>query len=236
MYHWQAFPANLTITPREVHLIGYSVEAQQVDPLVLACLSELEKERAYQFKFKKHQQRYILFHAFLRNVLAAYTGIPAHLLEFAYTLKNKPYLKNMPELQFNLSHSKTEGMIAISLQAQVGVDIEKQETKDISELAARFLSSSEVAYLNALPAALRTESFYEIWVHKEAFIKAIGLGLSHNLKKFVIGIRPSRLIQADDYHIADWTIQAFNWKPGYVGAFATEQVIDNICYFKYENK
>jgi 4'-phosphopantetheinyl transferase len=234
MTQWYDFPQILTCKPATVYLIGISLANVTFSDNFLLSLSQFEKEKAAKFKFDIHRERYIMFHACLRDILARYIKTQPELLQFDIGLHKKPYLKNNPALQFNLSHSENEAIVAITLNADVGVDIEKKKTSNMDELAERFFSEAEFAYLNALPTDERINTFYQFWTHKEAFIKATGLGLSQGLKNFTIGLNPSRLLQAHDVDIADWTIQDFCWKDDFASAFAVKQSIEQINYYRYE--
>jgi 4'-phosphopantetheinyl transferase len=65
------------------------------------------------------------------------------------------------------------------------------------------------------------------WTRKEAFIKAVGEGLSYPLRSFDVSLAPgedARLLRLDAGPGAagDWTLASFEPCPGYVGAVAVE--------------
>ena len=235
MTQWQNFPQMLDCPPETVHLIGISLSHTVYNDQLLCLLSSEEKQRSMQFKFEIHQRRYVMFHAFLRHVLGAYTDIKPEMLEFEYGFNQKPSLKNQPELHFNLSHSEDEGIVAISSGAAIGVDIEKMKVRHMSALAERFFSPHEVGYLQSLTATEQHSAFYHLWTHKEAFIKATGFGLSQDLKRFAVGLNPSRLTHADEFNLIDWTLQSFAWREGYSSAFAVNQSVQSVHFFQYHD-
>ncbi|MFN7097169.1 MAG: 4'-phosphopantetheinyl transferase family protein [Gammaproteobacteria bacterium] len=231
MNNWQPFPATINLDATTVYLVGISINNIVLTEEHQSLLSTQELAKAARFKFDIHRQRYLVFHACLRMILARCLHTQPALLQFATGLHKKPYLNDYPQLQFNLSHSDNEAIVAITLDADIGVDIEKIKTEPMKELAKRFFSAAEFAYLNSLPPSEQIHAFYQFWAHKEAFIKATGLGLSQGLQNFTIGLQPSRLIAATDTDFSAWTLQSFHWQDGYASAFAVNKAITNvICY------
>lgn len=68
--------------------------------------------------------RYICNHRFVRNVLSLYLNIAASKINFDLEPRGKPYIKNS-NLFFNYSYRASYGLLAISKNQAVGVDIEK---------------------------------------------------------------------------------------------------------------
>ena len=83
------------------------------------------------------------------------------------------------EIHFNLSHSGAYVACVLSTN-ECGIDI--QEQRPIREnLLRRNLTKEEQTTLFTYEGAERDKHFFEYWVLKEAFIKAIGAGLSFPL-------------------------------------------------------
>ena len=92
----------------------------------------------------------------------------------------------LPPLSFNLSH--THGLVACAITSgsDVGVDVESIGRDVTDGVAERFFSERENADLRqCATAALRARRFIELWTLKEAYVKAIGKGLSHSLNSIV---------------------------------------------------
>ena len=81
-----------------------------------------ELARAARFATDELARRYLAAHGALRAILGKFTAAP---LEFALLEKGKPYLPLSPEVRFNLAHSQDRALIAVSLEVDVGVDIER---------------------------------------------------------------------------------------------------------------
>lgn len=87
----------------------------------------------------------------------------------------KPFIKGIPF--FNISH--TEGLVAVVMSgsAEIGIDVERIQTVDISEFKTVF---SEEEYRNIVSD---TALFFDYWVKKEAILKAKGVGMSFDPAK-----------------------------------------------------
>ena len=195
-------------------------------------LDDDEKTRADKFYFPLHKTRFIAGRGQLRMILSYYMAIdPAQLL-FSYTDKKKPFIanQNFPKYQFNLSHSRDQLILAITLGYMIGVDIEYAEEKSILSLSQRFFSPLEQNYLASLNSAEQLKEFYRIWVGKEALLKASGLGLTSPLNAFTIPpqITDCRLTLKDK----TWFLYFFPLIPSFASALACEQNIQSISFFR----
>jgi len=111
----------------------------------------------------------------LRAILQRYT---AGALEFAHGPHGKPYLRDAPQLQFNLSHSGGVSLVAVALDVEVGVDVERlRPMPDCLAVAERFLAPEDAAALREAPAVEREREFFVRWTRAEAMWKARGIGL-----------------------------------------------------------
>lgn len=189
-------------------------------------LSDEERARAAAFRADLHRRRHIVSHGVLRIVLAGYVGLTPEALCFAQTAEGKPLLetKGGPTIGFNLSHSGELALIAVTDGRAVGVDVEEvSEMRDITGLANRYFAPSEAAAIDAQPPDRRRSAFFRCWTRKEAFVKAIGKGLSFPLDRFEVTVHPeepARLlsIEGEAAKAAAWSIAHLDPEPGYVGA------------------
>ena len=92
--------------------------------------------------------------------------------------KGKPYIRGYPGCQFSLSHSGGWAACALS-DGPVGVDI--QQHREIPALVSRKFSGEEQEWLRNHP-----DSFFDLWVKKEAYLKALGAGLTIRLDRFTV--------------------------------------------------
>ena len=142
-------------------------------------LSPDECDRAGRLLNLQHQNDFIAARGALRSKLAEYTNCSPKALRFGYGNYGKPRLVDYPNLQFNLAHSNGRALIVVSETAVVGVDLEKvRSVAELLALAKRFFKSSEYDTIVALPESLQPEKFFAYWTCKEAYLKAVGVGLS----------------------------------------------------------
>jgi 4'-phosphopantetheinyl transferase len=86
----------------------------------------------------------------------------------------------------------------------IGVDVENlQRTNSHQNIAKRFFSNSEAAFLERIDEAQKPMEFLRLWTLKEAFVKARGLGLSIPLNSFEISTfsdQPARVSFQNGIH------------------------------------
>lgn len=151
-------------------------------------LSDDERVRAERFKFPRDRVLYVAAHALLRESLSRYGDVAPNAWRMTTNAYGKPHLavdQAHHALHFNLAH--TSGLVAciVSREADVGIDVETLQARvEPLELAERFFSPAEVAALRACVPTERAARFIELWTLKEAYIKGLGLGLSHPLDTF----------------------------------------------------
>jgi 4'-phosphopantetheinyl transferase len=99
------------------------------------------------------------------------------------------------------------------------VDTETADREtDALDLAARFFAPAEAARLATLPEPARSLEFLRIWTLKEAFVKALGLGMSLPLNRFAFGAAPSEFnCAADLADPAGWSFRSLPIKSSQVG-------------------
>src|SRR5208282_2181592 len=115
----------------------------------------------------------------LRVLLGHYLGVAPGGIEFSYGPKGKPRLAAPVDVRFNISHSGGLALFAFTLDCEIGVDVEHiRPLRDMQEIASRFFCAEEATELMSLPAHGREQAFYLCWTRKEAYLKAVGEGLS----------------------------------------------------------
>jgi 4'-phosphopantetheinyl transferase len=192
-----------------------------------ACISADERGRADRFVFDEHRRRYIVAHAGLRLLLSRYTGVEAGALDFVAGPQGKPSLAPLAEIAFNLSHSAELAVVAVAAPTRLGVDIEHlREVTDAAAIAHSFFSEAEGAALADTTPAERDRAFLTCWTRKEAFVKALGGGLSVDLTGFAVNLSRERpaFLTIEDPALATvpWSIIHIEPDAGYLGAAVVE--------------
>lgn len=196
----------------EVYLYHFVIDHQhQLDD---SALSAEEKKRAERFIKTEDQQRFRFCYIHLRNILAKHLHIFAHEITFVRNQCGKPYIdkkQNSKSIYFNLSHSKHHFLLGIALH-EIGVDIEEtNRTNDIDSLAKYSFSNEEYQTLCRLNDKQKLIAFYKAWTCKEAFVKALGMGMHFSFKDFSVETnpnKPAKLLQINSkIHTQDaWSI------------------------------
>ena len=215
--------------PGRIHVWSVSLDGpkQRMDENA-SLLSPDEAERARRFSHPEHRGRWVLGRATLRAILARYTKEAPEEIRFRYDKGGKPRLASpasTPEVHFNLSHSGALMVLGVTHVGPIGVDVEQlQELPDRDGLMARFFSAAEQRAIRELPRSHRTEAFYSCWTRKEAYLKALGLGLSGSLDAFDVSVAPeSARVLAVRGHVEKargWSMFDLQARSGYAGALA----------------
>jgi 4'-phosphopantetheinyl transferase len=175
-----------------VHLWFASLQVDRDKALLATYLSWLSVcERAHYQSIGCVQQsnQYLLTRALVRGVFSNYV----HTIEpqawlFTTNIYGKPELDQSHDhfnISFNLSHSMDLVVLAVCKGIEVGVDVEEIQRPVFNfAMADHYFCSSEVNQLKALPEPQRKVQVAEIWTLKEAYLKALGLGMRIPLKRF----------------------------------------------------
>ena len=229
---WFPSPETLILGDNEVHVWRASLElpSSQVQRL-RRNLSEEELERAERFHFERHRDHFIGARGLLRTILGRYLMTDPGKLQFRYGPKGKPELAGKASqrpLHFNVSHSHGLALYAVTREHEIGVDVERIRPDLAGEkIAERFFSSREAATLRELPAHMRQKAFYTCWTRKEAYLKAIGQGITLHLDQFEVSVAPGEpavllSINGDPKEASYWSLKGLDPGPGYVGALAVK--------------
>jgi 4'-phosphopantetheinyl transferase len=198
----QVVVARLDPGPRKAHALALS-------------LSKAERGRAARFRFDRERRRFIVARARLRELLAERLDVPPESIEFVYGREGKPALAERfarSGWRFNLSHCGELAVFAFSRAGEVGVDVEAVHAiAEADAIAARVFSRREHEAYRAAAPTERPLAFFRCWTRKEAFVKALGGGLSMPLAEVDVAHAPP-----------GWRLHSFSPLPGFIGALATQ--------------
>jgi 4'-phosphopantetheinyl transferase len=208
-----------------------------------ALLAPEEIKRADRFRIERDRRRYVVKQALLRIVLGEFylDCLPAEI-RFGTNRFGKPHLKrqfNGRRFFFNTSDSDELALFAFARNAMIGIDVEcRRNVADAAKIAAQTFSGAENLALQALAPPQKQAAFFNCWTRKEAFIKAVGKGLSYPLKRFEVSIAPgeaARLIRVEDdvEEAAKWTLVSLRPMPGYTAALAVKLKKAAISFWNY---
>jgi 4'-phosphopantetheinyl transferase len=200
-------------------------------PILESILSGIEVARANRFLRSEDRDRYVCAHGVLRRILGSCFDCRPESLIFGSGPHGKPFVnhptKGRKPWRFNLSHSGDRILVAVTSAGSVGVDVERlARTIEIVALSRRFFSRLESEFILALPPSEQKRAFIDTWVCKEAFIKAVGEGLSMPLDSFAMRFDGERTAvgpgdgKANPHLESPWSVERFDAAPGYLGAVA----------------
>ncbi len=228
---WRTSPTHLVLPAGETHVFSFALDLPPSQVVGLArILSHDEMARAERFKRARDRLRYISGRAQLRLILGRYVGAQAAHLEFCYGSHGKPALQRGSggeRVRFNMSRSHGMGILAIQLDEDIGIDIERVRLlPDALRIARRLFTVEEHRALRSLPASELGAAFFSYWTRKEAVLKSIGLGLLYPVNAFALSFKPGAsperiVVKREEGNVTRWLIPVPEPSPGYVAALAT---------------
>ncbi|MER8062450.1 MULTISPECIES: 4'-phosphopantetheinyl transferase superfamily protein [unclassified Streptomyces] len=106
-------------------------------------------------------------------------------LELAYRSGGRPYVRGLDRIDVSLTHTDDLIAVGVSRVGRIGVDAEPAGRRMSYELLSRTVfTPAERAGLECLADAERTAAMLRLWTLKEAYTKALGLGLRLGFGEF----------------------------------------------------
>ncbi len=241
---WNSPPKDRKLGSNEIHVWRvFLAQTASILQSLEQTLSRDERTKAQRFYFEKDRRQFIVSRGALRTILSHELDIHPRDLRFGYNPYGKPSL--IPEqggdtLRFNLSHSHGLALIAITKNRDIGIDIERIR-RDFSyqPIAESFFSPLENAVLRSLPQHLQHKAFFTCWTRKEAYIKAVGKGLSIPLDRFDVSLAPGEPAQLLNFpenpeEVSRWSL--IELIPGFdmVGTVAVEREIGKLICWQWQ--
>jgi len=161
-----------------MYIYSYKVNFEEYDNNLLKYLTKLltksKKKEVERFAFVEDKIRAIFSEILLNYVVKKHYGLSLQKITIKKNRQGKKFFLNFPYIKFNISHSGNWIVLAIGVQ-EVGVDIQKKEKTCINSII-NYLK--EESFYTGLKEDQKKEMFYENWVIRESFLKAIGTGFS----------------------------------------------------------
>lgn len=229
----------LILKPNEVHIWAIN-KKEHINklPLYWDILNTSEKEKAAKFRFESDHNCAVISRGILKNILGNYLNKTPKNIEFKLGEYGKPTLKETSDIEFNISHSKDSIVMAFTQKNKIGIDVEyTKKDIEVKKIASHFFAEEEVTSLLALKESYHKQAFYNCWTRKEAFIKALGCGLSFPLDKFVVSLDCSKEAQLiatkwDKKEKEKWFLKAFEPDKDYIGAVSVKGKVTNMEFWR----
>ena len=176
----------------EVHVWLATPEAI-TDPVRLAyyaaILSPQERARHQRFHFEKDRHSFLVSHALVRKVLSRYVDVAPAEWQFSAGRHGRPEIAGpagVPALRFNLTHTAGLTGCLVTLDADCGIDAELITGRgNLQAIAEKMFADAELVALNKLDGRAFLERFFIFWTLREAYCKALGVGLGFSKKNYV---------------------------------------------------
>lgn len=219
-------------TPPEVHLwVARLGDFVGKDGDLLDTLPRPERIRATRYRFVEPRQRFVVARSLLRVLLSHYAGIPASELQIDAGVHGRPYLAGPrgTGLCFNMAHGGELIAIAVACGREVGVDIETfDRAVAMHAVMRRLYSSTELQWLARQPPRTRDGAMLTLWTCKEAFGKALGVGLLPPILRLddvlstcaTVNDLPQTWIHRDCARA--WGVHRLSGLDGYIGALVAD--------------
>ena len=160
----------------DLHLWWVDLDAC-ADAVPIAGLETSDYAQADRMKVGQDARRLRASRHVLRWLIAETLGRSPGQLVIEADALGKPHLAD-GAVQFNVSHSGRYGLVGISRDREVGVDVEViRPVPEVQALARDHFTEFEHAEWCRAGPAQRDRRFLECWTRKEACAKALGTGL-----------------------------------------------------------
>jgi 4'-phosphopantetheinyl transferase len=194
-------------------------EALADDPAIAAHLQSLlsDGERAQQQRFGADSPRrlHLVARGLQRTVLSRFVpAVAPRDWRFERSDGGRPFIAgdHSIDLDFNIAHTKGMVAMAAGWGLRLGIDVEAFARRRNLEIARRYFSVREIAGLHALPPEEQPQRFLELWTLKEAYLKAIGTGISGGLGSMTFDFPAGGITfeRALDPHASRWQFQQWS--------------------------
>ena len=223
-----------SLASREIHL-WFCCGTTWMDLFPTQALKDIlscqEYEKHQKFRCTKAQKQYAQTRIMLRTLLSHYepTIFPQawHFVEGPY---GKPYVANFLSvpLFFNVTHTENLVVVALSRYPSLGIDAEHiHKQRPILDVASFCLTRQEKLAWDELDSMDKRKNFFSLWTMKEAWVKALGRGMSipfdHFSVKHCIEKHHWSITDLDDIPLAteeNWCFRQWLFQHDYILSLA----------------
>ncbi|GAA3127181.1 4'-phosphopantetheinyl transferase superfamily protein [Streptomyces rectiviolaceus] len=137
----------------------------------------------------------------LKFAAAAALHVPPQSIELGYLHTGRPYLRGYDGVHISLSHTDELLLVGLATGGVIGVDAERSDRNLYGPGLGRHLCTPhEVEQIEAMPEHERNPALVRLWTLKEAYSKAIGLGMQFRFTDFGFesdGTVPTEVLRPD---------------------------------------
>lgn len=240
---WTSFSSPPPLLSGEVHVWRVVVPGvDRTPPHWLGLLTAEEQARAAGKRIPLDARRTLTSRACLRLLLGSYLDVPPASVAFTANATSKPQIATpfaASPLEFNVSHSGDWVVLAFARGLPLGIDVEEHRELEFSEIVNAFFSPPEREIWSTVPLPDHTSAFFSAWTRKEAYLKALGLGLFKALDSFSVAFGPdpsSGLVwcASDASAPQRWRIASIDLAPSYSCALAVGSAASALQTFTFD--
>ena len=148
---------------------------------LMQFVPEEKRARILRQRVKQNADNMLVGAVLAKYMLLKYFRIPFSKQHISYGRYGKPYLRDYPNVHFNISHSGQFVACAVS-DRPIGVDIQEVVSYR-RDVAKHIFSPEELSQIESSPD--RSAEFTKLWSQKEAYLKMLGIGFSDSLDRTV---------------------------------------------------
>lgn len=120
---------------------------------------------------------------FARYALGNHLKVEGDTLAINKSANGKPYLRDYPEVFYNISHT-TDAIVCAISDKPIGIDMENIRTLKLG-IVKKYYTQREKEFVFSSNSMI-DERFTRIWTMKEAYVKWCGEGMSMEFDSFDI--------------------------------------------------
>ena len=196
-----------------------SIDQEAVDAFV--AIEDLENLRAT--TRPRRRREHLAGRALMRFALQDWTGRPARSQRLRLTAGGKPECVDGPAV--NVAHSGNLVACALSPAGRIGVDVQFPVLgRQAQVIAHQYFSPAETDWLGSQPG----DRFYMLWVLKEAYLKALGLGLAGGLDALQCKVEPPVIESATAHNSEVVTLALYSAGDGFIALATNDFRFDGV--------
>lgn len=133
----------------------------------------------------------------------------------------KPFIRGW--MEFNISHSGNLVLFAYSEQ-ELGIDIEQKKELNYQDIMACLHSKEQELIVSSDNPS---KTFYDVWVRKEALMKALGIGITS-------GDRYCAIDDVYDSKTGKWTLHPIEIDGGYASCICVKNRMEQLVVTEFK--
>ena len=157
-----------------------------------------EQAQASRFRFAKDRLAFAVGRLLVQRYLANSGPAPPGGWRLKRNPHGKPFVEPVPGYivpAFNISHTAGAVIAAFATGRAIGVDVEQVDAEiSVAELGRSYFAAAEAELLQSLSGSMQRDAFFKLWTLKEAYLKALGTGLSVGLSDFSLRLYPPAVL------------------------------------------